>query len=173
MTNEELIEKLAHVENVLSVLHDDTIADPVITVARQALSGGGALAELEESLTEEQSLQEALKRAKETLARSRTPGDPDKMAKAHFSVGVCYLALSQGEEALESFLTCSELAETAGDRNTEAWGLAYHGLTKMALFEHLREEGQRELKTASQIFEEEDNMLGVSAIHERLRRMNF
>lgn len=169
----ETFDELAHIENVMGVLHDDTLADPVINIARQALSGSAVEAELEDELSERTALEEALERAEERLLHWEHTDDLENIARGHWAVALAHLALSDADAALEHFQIAAEMAEAQGDVTTQAWALAFHGLTKMSQFEMLQDEGEEEIEEAKRLLEETDNMLGVSAIHERVRRMRF
>ena len=115
-------------------------------------------------------MEASIKRGQELLAERQKEDDLAGLAQSHFAIGICHLILDSGDDALESFQICAEMAEAQNESITRAWALAFHGLTKSALYELLREDGQREIRRARELFDGEGHQIGNNAIDKRFMR---
>lgn len=159
-----MTQRIIHREIISAVLYKHAITDPVIALARALVPrlGPGDFVDTEK-------FQAAIKRSQELCDKHQKNDDLAGLAQSHFAIGICHLILDSGDDALESFQICAEMAEAQNERITRAWALAFHGLTKSELYELLREDGQREIVRARELFGDEKHQIGVNVIDERFR----
>lgn len=156
-----------HRQVIDGVIHNRSISDPVITLARDLIPVISPAASDESA-----KIDSAIARASELCLEYNDSGDLALLAQAHFSLGICQLIINSGDDALESFQICAEMAESQNDCVTQAWALAFHGLTKRSLYELLQEDGRREIERARELFADENHQIGVKALEKRFHGMS-
>ncbi len=167
MTKQEKTLPTIHREIIMAVLDEQALTDEVIVLARKLvpqLTPG--------DFVDRQKIEMAIGRCQELGAKHQKNDELTALAQSHFAIGICHLILDSGDDSLESFQICAEMSESQNERITQGWALAFHGLTKGALYELLKEDGRKDIDRAREMFDDEDHQLGINAIDERFRGMS-